>query len=457
MKKTSGKLLSAALALLLALALCVPALAEDAETAPDDGLATRGDVVKWIYADLALDKSDRSAEITFTDVSADDGIAEAAAWAAKYDIVKGYGDGRFGPDDLVTREQLATMLYRVARHQGQGFRGAWMFLLDAPDAAEVSDWADEAMHWVVMHDIITKRDGGALAPKDYVGINELPVWMRALDDALNVKLENGGYTLSIPADLVEQLNTELPADVPEGTLFTVAEQASIDAATAKGYDGEGFGWLFAIRKISADEAQTLLCGDMSGREIIAKDAEDNYFLFCHPTDVRFDRETTEQMMADSGVWAVLNEWAAREKVRFVSDNGLTPVHFGNSDFEIALYRVVYDPEVKYTLSTTAYGPLEPSEDVDAASYVLSALDGAAFEHVDLEEGPDGEYIVLNFPEEGVRYDVFSADGNLIRRVTEYGEDYLRAVYDEEGLELFGVLQEWYFVLASVYDLEPVNE
>ena len=57
----------------------------------------------------------------------------------------------------------------------------------------------------------------------------------------------------------------------------------------------------------------------------------------------------------------------------------------------------------------------------------------------------------------MRYDVFSADGNLIRRVTEYGEDYMRAVYDEEGLELFGILQEWYFVLASVYDLEPVNE
>ena len=100
---------------------------------------------------------------------------------------------------------------------------------------------------------------------------------------------------------------------------------------------------------------------------------------------------------------------------------------------------------------------EIGADVDAASYVLSALDGAAFEHVDLEEGPDGEYVVLNFPEEGVRYDVFSADGNLIRRVTEYGEDYMRAVYDEEGLELFGVLEEWYFVLASVYDLEPVNE
>ncbi len=455
MKKLTKRSLAIALALMLALALCAPALAE--ETSVDDGLATRGDVVKWLYSAYKDVPASAQEAVTFTDVTEESGAVEAAAWAAGLGIAKGYGDGRFGPDDLVTREQASAMCYRFAQAVGQGFRGAWMFLLDAPDAAEVSDWADEAMHWVVMHDIITKRDGGALAPKDYVGINELPVWMRALDDALNVKLENGGYTLSIPADLVEQLNTELPADVPEGTLFTVAEQASIDAATAKGYDGEGFGWLFAIRKISADEAQTLLCGDMSGREIIAKDAEDNYFLFCHPTDVRFDRETTEQMMADSGVWAVLNEWAAREKVRFVSDNGLTPVHFGNSDFEIALYRVVYDPEVKYTLSTTAYGPLEPSEDVDAASYVLSALNGAAFEHVDLEEGPDGEYIVLNFPEEGVRYDVFSADGNLIRRVTEYGEDYLRAVYDEEGLELFGVLQEWYFVLASVYDLEPVNE
>jgi hypothetical protein len=455
MKKTSKKILSVALALVLALALCAPALA--AETAPDDGLATRGDLVKLLYSTYGAAFPAEKADVTFTDVSEADGTAEAAAWAAGLGIAKGYGDGRFGPDDLVTREQAATMLYRFAQTAGEGFKGMWMFLLDYPDAAEIADWANEAMHWVVMHDVITKRDSGKLEPRDYIGINEVPVWMRNLDDALNVKLENEGYTLAIPAGIASLLNTELPVDVPEGTLFTVAEQASIDAAKAKGYDDQGMGWLFAIQKISEDEAHKQLCSDMSGRDIFARDAEGNYFLFCTPTDVRFDRETTEQMQADSEVWTTLNKWASDAKTRFVEDNGLERLHLGNSDFEIALYRVAYDPDVKYTLSTTAFGPLEPSEDVDAASYVLSALDGAAFEHVDLEEGPDGEYVVLNFPEEGVRYDVFSADGNLIRRVTEYGEDYMRAVYDEEGLELFGILQEWYFVLASVYDLEPVNE
>ena len=447
--KRSGAL---ALALLMALCLAAPALA--AETAPDDGLATRGDVVKWLYDDFGEGATADTAE--FTDVSEEDGTAQAAAWAASLGIVKGYGDGRFGTYDYVTREQAATMLYRFAQTMDLGFHGAWMFLLDYPDAAEISDWANEAMHWVVMNGVITERDG-ELAPKDYIGINELPVWMRKMDDATTVKLENGGYTLAIPADLAPQLNTELPADVPEGTLFAVAEQASIDAAVARGYEGEGAGWLFAIQKISEDEAHRLLCGDMSGKELFARDEAGNHFVFCHPTDVRFDRATTEEMLADTPVWTKLNEWAALAKDRFINDNGLTPESYGNTDVDIALYRVAYDPEVKYTLSTTAFGPLEPSEDVDAASYVLSALNGAAFEHVDLEEGPDGEYIVLSFPEEGVRYDVFSADGNLIRRVTEYGEDYMRAVYDEEGLELFGVLQEWYFVLASVYDLEPVNE
>ena len=447
MKKTGRKLLSAALALVLALALCAPAFAE--EISPDDGLATRGDVVKWLYDTYKAARPAEKADATFVDVAADSGVAEAAAWAASLGIAKGYGDGRFGPDDLVTREQAATMLYRMAQSMGEGFRGMWMFLLDYPDAAEISDWANEAMHWVVMHGVITDR-GDVLAPKDFVGINELPVWMRNLDDALNVKLENGGYTLAIPAGIARLLNTDLPADAPEGTLFSVAEQASIDAAAAKGYTDYGMGWLFAIRKISEAEAHALLCGDMSGRELLAKDGEDNYFLFCRPTDVRFDRETTEQMMADSEVWTVLNQWASDVRGRFVRDNGLTAVSFGNTDVDIALYRVAYDPDVKYTLSTTAFGPLEPVETVDAAAYVLSALRGVTFEAVDLEEGPDGEYIVLNFPEEGQRFDIFSADGNLIRRVTDYGEYYTRAVYENEALSLHDILEEWYFVLASAH-------
>ncbi len=450
MKKSSKQILSAALALILALALCVPALA-----APDDGFATRGDVVKWLCSTYSAALPAGESGIAFSDVTEESGVAAAAAWAASVGIAKGYGDGRFGPDDLVTREQAATMIYRLVQNLGEGFQGMWMFLLDYPDAAQISDWADEAMHWVVMKGVITDRET-ELAPKDYVGVNELPVWMRNLDDALNVKLENGGYTLGIPADIAAKLNTEMPADAPEGTLFYVAEQASIDAAAAKGYDGAGMGWLFAIQKISEAEANALLCGDMSGRQLFAKDAEGNHFLFCTPTDVRFDRETTEQMMADSEVWTMLNNWAADAKTRFIEDNGLIPERHGNTDADIALYRAAYDPDARYTLSATAFGPLEPADTVDAASYVLRALSGVTFEYADLTEGPDGEYVVLSFPETGDRFDFFSGDGSLVRHVTEFGEQYVRAVYEDDAAGLFDVMEEWYFALASAHGLQTGN-
>ncbi len=442
MKKTR-KILSVALALLMTMVLCMPALADD--TAPDDGLATRGDIVKWLYLDFARRGDDSTA--VFTDIPADSDVAAAAAWAAAQGIAKGYGDGRFGPDDLVTREQAATMLYRLAQTRDQGFHGMWYFLLDAPDAGEISDWADEAMHWVVANGIITKRDDGLLAPKDYVGVNELPVWMKQINETLVTSLENGGYTLTIPVELADQLNTELPADAPEGTLFSVAEQASIDAARAKGDDGDGMGWLFDIQKISEEKAHELLCADMSGMELFAKDAEGNYFLFCTPTDVRFDRETAEQMMADSAVWAELNEWAGKVKARFIDDNGLIPVSYGNSLFEICLYRIAYGGEVNYIVSTTAFGPMEPNEAVDAASYIESALNGAAVSYADEAKAPDGEYIVLNFPEAGERFDIFSADGNLIRYTNEYGEEFMRVSYDDEARSLFDTLEAWYFALA----------
>lgn len=450
MKKTVKSTLAFALVLVLALSLGGFALAEEG-FAPDDGFATRGDVIKELYWDYGAEDTVDS-EAGFSDIAADSDLAAAAAWAASRGIAKGYGDGTFGPDDFVTREQAVTLLYRYVQYRGMGLQGLWMFQLDYPDAAEVSEWADEAMHWAVGNQVLTERDSGLLEPKDYIGINELPVLVRNMENAITLRVENEGLRLNVPKNISELLEISTPEHDEEGTLFTVSEQASIDAAKAKGYEGAGMGWLFSIRRISEEEAHRLLCGDMSGVAIFAKDAENSYYLFCTPTDVRYDRETTEQMFADQAQWTALVEWASTVADSFASDNGLTRLHYGNTDMEIALYRIVYDPTVKYTLSTTAYGPLEPDVTVDASSYVLSALNGLTLQYVDLEEAPDGEYIVLNFPEEGQRFDVFSADGNLIRRVTDWGEYYFRASYENEGVRLFDVLQEWYFVLASAHGL-----
>ena len=79
--------------------------------------------------------------------------------------MKGTSDTTFSPNEPVTREQLAAILYRYVQAQGKGFEGAWAFPLDFSDAADVSEYANEAMHWMVMHGVITGMDDGTLAPK----------------------------------------------------------------------------------------------------------------------------------------------------------------------------------------------------------------------------------------------------------------------------------------------------
>ena len=151
------KLLSILLALALALSLCVPALAADGD------VLTRGKFVMELYK-LTEAWDGEAKQDRFDDVPAEGELALAVDWAAALGIVNGYGGRRFGPDDPVTREQMAAMLYRNAKLYGQGFQGMWYFPLDYPDAAEVSDWADEAMHWVVMHEILIGTENG-LEPK----------------------------------------------------------------------------------------------------------------------------------------------------------------------------------------------------------------------------------------------------------------------------------------------------
>ena len=100
----------------------------------------------------------------FTDVESGSWYDTAVAWASENGIVTGYGDGTFGVNDPVTREQMAAMLYRYLQLQGQGFKGLWAFPLDYPDAADVSDWAYEALCWLTMNGVVNGMDG-TLQPK----------------------------------------------------------------------------------------------------------------------------------------------------------------------------------------------------------------------------------------------------------------------------------------------------
>lgn len=99
----------------------------------------------------------------FTDVAGGDWFASGVAWASANGIVTGYGDGRFGPNDPITREQMAAILYRYAGFAGQSTAGQ-ADLSGYTDAGQVSPYAAEAMGWAVDRGLITGVSAGTLAP-----------------------------------------------------------------------------------------------------------------------------------------------------------------------------------------------------------------------------------------------------------------------------------------------------
>ena len=98
-------------------------------------------------------------KINYLDVAEKAWYYDAIRWATSEGIIEGYGNGKYGPEDNLNREQLVTVMYRYAKLKGEGFSGVWMFNLDYPDKADVSGWADEAMHWMVMNGVIYGIDG----------------------------------------------------------------------------------------------------------------------------------------------------------------------------------------------------------------------------------------------------------------------------------------------------------
>lgn len=128
--------------------------------APDETL-NRGMVVTVLYA--LEEAGAQKTEGLFSDVAGDAWYAQGTAWAMKSGIVSGYGDGQFGPDDAITREQLALMLYRYAQYMKLS-TGAGASLNAFGDKEAVSSWAQQAMSWAVSAGILGGTPEGNLNP-----------------------------------------------------------------------------------------------------------------------------------------------------------------------------------------------------------------------------------------------------------------------------------------------------
>ena len=128
-----------------------------------DTTTTRGMVatILWRMAGSPVVNYD----MTYQDVASDAYYAEAIRWATSVGILSGYSKTAFGPNDHISREQLAVMLYRCEQSQGSTFESNWTFLLDYPDWGSVNQDAYEAMCWCTMNGIIVGMTDGSLQPQ----------------------------------------------------------------------------------------------------------------------------------------------------------------------------------------------------------------------------------------------------------------------------------------------------
>ncbi len=120
-----------------------------------DHSTSRGMIVATLWR---LEGSPEIGQNPFIDVPEDRYYADAVAWAASHEIVEGYSDTLFGPEDPITREQLAAILYRYAAFNAYN-TDAKATLDHFSDSFTASDYAKDALSWAVAHEIINGSDG----------------------------------------------------------------------------------------------------------------------------------------------------------------------------------------------------------------------------------------------------------------------------------------------------------
>ena len=126
------------------------------------GTATRGMMatILWRMEGSPAPKGKNS----FTDVEAGKWYADAITWTAENGIFAGYGKDKFGPDDPITREQLAAIFYRYADYKGYDLTVKGN--LDTfKDADKITDYAKTAMQWAVGSGLVKGKSGNLLDPQ----------------------------------------------------------------------------------------------------------------------------------------------------------------------------------------------------------------------------------------------------------------------------------------------------
>ena len=139
---------------------------------PDSKL-TRAMFITVMHRMSDLPKVERQSN--FTDVDDSAWYADAVAWGYENKIISGISEIEFAPNDYITREQIATILYRYAKYKGMNVNNiaSAADITAYPDAVQISDWAINAMRYCISKKIITGDDVGNILPQNYASRAEM--------------------------------------------------------------------------------------------------------------------------------------------------------------------------------------------------------------------------------------------------------------------------------------------
>jgi uncharacterized protein YkwD len=167
--------------------------------------------------------------------------ANAVGWASSSGITTGFlGDNTYRPGSNITREQIATMLYRYAQNTGLDTSVLTNFLDAFPDSGEVSGWATTAMQWAVYHRIITGINDN-LAPQSNATRTQTVAMLYRLVNTFGISAANlpsAPPTTTTPSHelLLHELHNSMRADHGLGSLSWNAQLA----AAAKAHSDDMF-------------------------------------------------------------------------------------------------------------------------------------------------------------------------------------------------------------------------
>lgn len=125
-------------------------------------------------------------DAAFSDVASGSYYADAVAWASSEGIVSGYSETLFAPNDPITREQMAAILYRYAEYKGYDISIS-EDLSAFRDSDNIASYAEEAMSWAVGAGLISGTDSSALTPSGTATRAQIAAILMRFSDAFVVK------------------------------------------------------------------------------------------------------------------------------------------------------------------------------------------------------------------------------------------------------------------------------